>query len=126
MKKRANISCTDNHEKEETVKCRTEMVKRCTKMELRTHRWTQINDPARSKLVDEGKLPADFGHSCVDDNIIKIWEFHEDDSDVLLSMVNNEKWGGQLSTRAPINTKPLLMHRQDEETFKKFHFIGKS
>ena len=63
-------------------------------MQLRIHRWMQTTDPARSKLIDEGKLSADVVCSCVDDNGIKMWEFHADDLDVFLSITKNEKWGG--------------------------------
>ena len=41
-------------------------------------------------------------------------------------MVNNEKWGGRLSSRMAINTKPLFACKQDEEIFKQFQIIGKA
>ena len=43
------------------------------KMGLRTYRWMQITDPARSKLIDEGELSADVGCSYADNNGVKIW-----------------------------------------------------
>ena len=85
-------------------------------MQLRIHRWMQTTDPARSKLIDERKLSADVGYSYVDDNGVKMWEFYADDSDVFTSIVKNEKWGGRLSARTPINTKPLFM-RQHSSSF---------
>ena len=112
----------DGHERPETIAYRKRFVFRYLEMERRMHRWIQMSAAAAIDIAGDN-----CGHRYVHPTTGEDWvEFHVDDSPGFQDMVAKTEFGGNLSVRMPLGTKPLICFGQDECIFKQFLFTAKS
>jgi hypothetical protein len=122
----------DGHEHEEQKKHRSQFTQRyLSDLEPRSHRWVQMSVDKAESI--QSSLPVNdkrmvTGHKyndpVTDTECIK---FHVDNHDCMQEFANEMYgvYGGNLSVRRPVNSKPLLIFGQDESIFNQFSFGSK-
>jgi hypothetical protein len=122
----------DGHEHEEQKKHRSQFTQRyLSDLEPRSHRWVQMSvekaESIQSSLPANNKLIV-TGHKYHDPlTDTECIEFHVDDHDCMQDYSNEMygAYGGNLSVRRPVDSKPLLIFGQDESIFNQFSFGSK-
>jgi hypothetical protein len=118
----------DGHEKPETKKYRKRMVSEYLENELRMYRWIQLPLTVLTDLEEAQEIKIGNGHHYIDlQTNIQMVELHVDSHPSFHTEMNaTTQFGGKLSVRMPLNTRPLICFGQDECIFKQFLFTGKA
>jgi hypothetical protein len=122
----------DGHEHEEQKKHHSQFTQRyLSDLEPRSHRWVQMSvekaESIRSSLPANNKLRV-TGHKYNDPvTDTECIEFHVDDHDCMQEFANEMygAYGGNLSVRRPVDSKPLFIFGQNESIFNQFSFGSK-
>jgi hypothetical protein len=116
----------DGHVHKEQPQHRSKFInKYLMQLELQTHRWVQMSvvefKVLQSSLSkDDGKI-INLGHRYTHPVTNDAWiKFHVDDINMKLSGNSVGPFGGNVSVRCPIGTRPLIIFSQDESIFNQF------
>ena len=122
----------DGHEHEEQKQHRSKFIKKyLMELERRTHRWVQMSivefEAVQSSLSEDDDKIINLGHRYTHSVTNDEWiEFHVDDINMKLSGDNHARpFGGNVSVRCPIGSKPLIIFGQDKSIFNQFSHSGK-
>ena len=92
----------DNHESPENIEYRKHFISRYFKYEIQSHRWYQLPEEERMRLVEKGELEENSGYKYSIDNKI-MYKYHVDDHITFQQKCNDLPFGGNLSVWMPEN-----------------------
>ena len=124
-KKREKHYFVDGHERPETLAYQPVFTKKYLDNEIRAHRWIQMTLDESKELESKGLVPLNCGYNYVDDDGTSNVEYHIDTSPAFEDRLSKLRFGGNLSIRKPIDSKPVIYVGQDEAIFKQFLFVSK-
>ena len=88
----------DGHERPATIIYRNKFVKRYLQREQDMFRWIQISKKESIEFETKGYIPIDSGYKFINDEGIKMVEYHVDSHEKFQERMNEEtSYGGQLS-----------------------------
>jgi hypothetical protein len=117
----------DGHEKPGTVAYRWAFCERYLAYEMRMFRWVQIKEEQAKELEEQGEIVRGSGYHYIEPlTNEKMVEFHVDTSEKVLLLGNVGEFGGNLSVRFPVGSKPLIAFGHDECIYKQFLMSNKS
>ena len=121
----------DSHEKPENVAYRYKYINRYLEREFRCYRWIQLSEEKYQQMLDEGTVFNGIPYEYNNEAGQKFYEFHVDDNLNFSTWrswpdEDSKRFGGCLSVRMPIGTKPIIIFGQDECIFKQYIFSKKS
>ena len=115
----------DGHERAEAIAYHPVFTKKYLSYEIRAHRWIQETLEESNVLVSEGNMAADSGFNYKTDDGINMVEYHVDSSYALDQRLSLLPFGGNLSVRKSVDSRPVIFAGQDEAIFKQFLFLMK-
>jgi hypothetical protein len=104
------------------------MVSEYLENELRMYRWIKLPLTVLTDLEEAQEIKIGNRHHYIDlQTSIQMVELHVDSRPSFHTEMNaTTQFGGKLSIRMPLNTRPLICFGQDECIFKQFLFTGKA
>ena len=117
----------DGHEKEGTIKYRTEYVREMLNLEQRMYRWIQLKQTEVAMYGEKHGLLTSTGYNytCPLTGEPMV-EFHVDACEEFHKLMKETMWGGNLSVRMEVGTQPVVLLGHDECIFKQYQFTNKS
>ena len=89
--------------------------------------WVQIKEEQAKELEEQGEIVRGSGYHYIEPlTNEKMVEFHVDTSEKVLLLGNVGEFGGNLSVRFPVGSKPLIASGHDECIYKHFLMSNKS
>ena len=125
FKRREKHYFVDGHERPETIAYRPVFTKKYLGYEIRAHRWLQVTLQESNSLVSEGNIAPGCGFNYKAADGIDMVEYHIDASYTFDERLDLLPFGGSLSVRKPIDSRPVIFVGQDEAIFKQFLFLSK-
>ena len=117
----------NGHERPATIIYRNKFVKRYLQREQDMFRWIQISKKESIEFETKGYIPIDSGYKFINDEGIKMVEYHVDSHEKFQERMNEEtSYGGQLSVRKSKDSRPLITFGHDECIFKQYLVTHKS
>ena len=119
---------TDGHEREDVVDDRNNrFLEEYFDLELKTYRWVQVIEATAITLeLEHDDFPSKvyYEYSVGDDTYR---EYHIDTHNSLVEFIlpENVKYGGNLSHRLPVGSRPIMILGQDESTFNQLIFSSR-
>lgn len=117
----------DGHEKEGTIKYRTEYVREMLNLEQRMYRWIQLKQTEVAMYGEKHGLLTSTGYNytCPLTGEPMV-EFHVDACEEFHKVMKETMWGGNLSVRMEVGKQPVVLLGHDECIFKQYQFTNKS
>ena len=118
----------DKHESKENIIYRKKFIQRYLEREIYSYRWIQLPIHVYNKMIDEGEILNGIGYKFnnENDNNNTYIEFHVDDHPSFAhSCYLITSFGGNLSVKFPLGSKPIIIFGQDECIFKQYAFRKK-
>ena len=118
----------DGHEYPATVEDRIRYIKKYVKEDLCCYRWIQITEEEANELEDNNDCFEKESGYRYEWEMQTYYEYHVDDHESFQQRCNNDEncpFGGYLSVRMPLGTKPIIKIGQDESVFKQFSLTKK-
>ena len=118
----------DNHEKEENVNYRMKFIHTYLfDYEFRAHRWIQLSEERVIELERTKEVDRSNAYNFLNqDTNSTFYEFHVDDHDIFKTLLSDTAYGGHLSVRKRLDTKPIIILGQDECIFKQYALTKKT
>ena len=115
----------DGHERPETIAYRPIFTNKYLSFELRTHRWIQITKVDSKLLESNGDIAENCGFYYNTDDGVEMVEYHVDASYKFQDKIDELPFGGNLSVRKNLESRPVMFIGQDEAIYIQFLFLSK-